>query len=71
MAHTSLSMNVPRGNQGAPTLNDKNGATNIYMMILDDHIQTRDHDYKMPESAEKGKEASKPPPPLHIEKTMG
>jgi hypothetical protein len=25
----------------------------------------------MPESAEKGKEASKPPPPLQIDKTMG
>jgi hypothetical protein len=41
------------------------------MMKSDTHIQTRAHDYRMSESSEKGKEASNPPPPLHIEKTVG
>jgi hypothetical protein len=71
MAQASSSTNVPGGNQGAPMLNANNGATNVYMMRSDAHLQTRAHDYGMSESAEKGKEASNPPPPLHIEKTMG
>jgi hypothetical protein len=41
------------------------------MMRVDAHLQTRAHDYRMPESAEKGKEAPDPLPPLHIKKTMG
>jgi hypothetical protein len=51
--------------------NTNNGATNIYMMKSEAHLQTRAHNYGMPESVEKGKEASNPLPPLQIEKTMG
>jgi hypothetical protein len=54
-----------------PWINANNGATNVYMMRSYAHLQTRAHDYRMPESADKGKEASNPPPPLHIENIVG
>jgi hypothetical protein len=41
------------------------------MMNVDAHLSTRTHDYGMPESVEKGKEASNPLNPLQIEKTVG
>jgi hypothetical protein len=34
-------------------------------------IATRTHDYEMPNTYEKGKEAKSPPLPLQIEKTLG
>jgi hypothetical protein len=43
---------------------------NIYMMKGDAYIDTRAHDYRMLESIEKDKEATNPPVPLQIEKTM-
>jgi hypothetical protein len=51
--------------------NTNNGATNIYMMKFEANLQTRAHNYGMPESVEKGKEASNPLTPLQIEKTVG
>jgi hypothetical protein len=45
MAQASSSTNLPRGNQGAPTLNANTGATNVYMMRSYAHLQTRAHDY--------------------------
>jgi hypothetical protein len=48
MAQDSALMNVPGENQGSPTLNANNGATKIYMMRSDSHLQTRAHDYGMP-----------------------
>jgi hypothetical protein len=71
MAHASSSMNAPGGNHGAPILNNNNGAANVYMLRSDAHLQTMPHDYGMIESVDKGKYASNPPPPLHIERTMG
>jgi hypothetical protein len=71
LAQASSSTNVPGGNQGAPMPNTNNGATNVYMMKSEAHLQTRAHNYGMPESVEKGKEASNPLPPLQIEKTVG
>jgi hypothetical protein len=41
------------------------------MMRYYAHLQTRDHDYGMLEFADKGKEASNPPPSLHINKIVG
>jgi hypothetical protein len=41
------------------------------MMKVEAHLSTRAHDYGMPESVEKGKEASNPLTPLQIEKTVG
>jgi hypothetical protein len=35
------------------------------------HLQTKAHYYGMSESTDKGKEASNPPPPLHIENIVG
>jgi hypothetical protein len=36
--------------------NANNGAANMYMMKFEANMQTRDHNYRMPESTEKGKE---------------
>jgi hypothetical protein len=41
------------------------------MLKGDAHIATRTHDYGMPNTSEKGKEAKNPSIPLHIEKTLG
>jgi hypothetical protein len=41
------------------------------MLKGDSHIATRMHDYGMPNTSEKGKEAKNPPLPLQIEKTLG
>jgi hypothetical protein len=41
------------------------------MMRSDAHLHTIAHNYRMPESVEKGKEASNSSPPLQIEKTVG
>jgi hypothetical protein len=71
MVQSSSSTNAPGGNQVSPTPNANNEATNIYMMKSNDHLQTRDHNYGIPESAEKGKEASNPSNPLQIENTLG
>jgi hypothetical protein len=62
-------MNVPGGNHRG--LNANNGVANVYMMKSEPNIQTKDHNYGMSESVEKGKEASNPLPPLQIENTVG
>jgi hypothetical protein len=59
------------GSQGPPTSTGNTSATNVYMLKGDTHIETRTQDYRMSESVEKGKEATNPPVPLQIEKTMG
>jgi hypothetical protein len=41
------------------------------MLKGDAHIATRTHDYRMPNTSEKGKEAENPYVPLQIEKTLG
>jgi hypothetical protein len=71
LAQDSSSTNTPGGNKGSPTLNVKKRATNIYMMKSKANLQTKAHNYGMPESFEKGKEASNPLSPLQIENTMG
>jgi len=43
---------------------------NVYMMKGDSYLETIAHDYRMPEFVEKGKEATNPTVPLHIEKTL-
>jgi len=67
MAQASSSVNTPWGNQRDPVLNGNNRAANVYMMRSDVDIQTKAHDYRMLESADKGKEASNPSPTLHID----
>lgn len=71
MAQASLSMNALGGNQGALVPNANNIATNIYMMRSYVHLQSRSHNYIMPEFVEKGKEASNPLHPLQIENIVG
>jgi hypothetical protein len=44
MSQASSSTNAPGGNQGAPTPNANNGATNVYMMRSYAHLQTKAHD---------------------------
>jgi hypothetical protein len=41
------------------------------MLKGDAHIPTREHDYRMSESAQKGKEVINPYVPLQIERMMG
>jgi hypothetical protein len=41
------------------------------MLKGDAYIETRAHDYEMPNTAEKGKAYENPSVPLQIEKTMG
>jgi hypothetical protein len=64
-------MSVEGGSQGPPTSSSNPSSTNVYMMKGDAYISTRVHDYGMPRSSEKNKEAEIPPLPLHIEKTLG
>jgi hypothetical protein len=71
MAQSSSSTSAPRGSQGTPTPNNYKGTANIYMMKFKTNLSTRDHKYGMPESVEKGKQASNPLIPLQIENKVG
>jgi hypothetical protein len=71
MAQASTSSSVEGGSQGPPASTGNTSVANVYMLKGDAHIATRTQDYRMSESAEKGKEATNPPVPLQIEKTMG
>jgi hypothetical protein len=68
---TQASTSADGGSQGPPPSSSNPSATNVYMMKGDTYIAPRAHNYGMSESAEKGKETTNPPIPLHIEKTMG
>jgi hypothetical protein len=68
---TQASSSADGGSQGPPASSSNPSVVNVYMMKGDAYIATRAHDYRMSESAEKGKEATNPPVPLQIEKTMG
>jgi hypothetical protein len=70
MAQASTSTSTEGGSQGPPPTNN-NPTTNIYMMNVEAHLETRARDYEMPESTEKGKEATNPSNPLQIEKALG
>jgi hypothetical protein len=69
MTQGSSSANV--GSLGPPTSSNNPLVANVYMMKGDSYIETRAHDYIMLESAKKGKESTKPPIPLQIERMMG
>jgi hypothetical protein len=69
MTQTSSSMDGD--SQGPPPYSSNPSPVNIYMMKGDTYIEARAHNYKMPEFAEKCKEATNSPVPLQIEKTMG
>jgi len=56
---------------GSPAPTSNNPDVNIYMMKSNANLSTKTYDYGMPESVDKGKEASNPLTPLQIEKTVG
>jgi hypothetical protein len=68
---TQASSSTDGGSQGPPPSSSNPSSMNAYMMKGDAHIETREHDYEIPNTSDKGKEAENPPLPLHIEKTLG
>jgi hypothetical protein len=68
---TQASSSADGGSQGPPPSSSNPSSVNVYMMKGDAYIATRAHDYRMPETSEKGKEVVNPSVPLQIEKTMG
>ena len=68
---TQASLSTEGGSQGHPPSLSNPSSANVYMLKGDAHIATRTHDYKMPNTSEKGKEAENPPLPLQIENTLG
>jgi hypothetical protein len=55
-----------------PLLSSSNSSSaNMYMMKGDAYISTREHDYGMPTTPKKRKEAKNPPLPLQIKKMLG
>jgi hypothetical protein len=68
---TQASVSAEGGSQGPPPSLSNPSSMNVYMMKGDAYISTRAHDYRMPSSSEKSKEAEIPPLPLQIEKTLG
>jgi hypothetical protein len=68
---TQASSSMDGGSQGPPPSSSNPSSVNVYMLKGDAHIATRTHDYGMPNTSEKGKEAENPPLPLQIEKTLG
>jgi hypothetical protein len=67
---TQASSSVDGGSQGPPPYSSNPSITNVYMLKGDSNIATRAHNYEMPETAEKGKEAVNPSVPLNMEKRI-
>jgi hypothetical protein len=67
---TQASENTNGGSQGPPSSSNPS-TLNVYMLKGEAHIATRAHDYRVPSTVEKGKEAENPSVPLQIERTMG
>lgn len=65
------SANMDGGSQGPPSSFSNPSTSNIYMLKGESHIATREHDYRMPSTVEKGKKFKNPYVPLQIERTMG
>jgi hypothetical protein len=61
---TQASPSTDGGSQGPPPYSSNSLSTNVYMMKGDAYISTRAHDYGMPNTSEKSKEAENPPLPL-------
>jgi hypothetical protein len=57
--------------QGAPPSLSNTSSINVYMMKGSIDLTTRTHDYRMPNTSEKGREAENPSLPLHIENMLG
>jgi hypothetical protein len=61
---TQASSSADGGSQGTPPSFSNSLAVNSYMLKGDTHITTRAHNYRMPNTTEKGKEAENPSVPL-------
>jgi hypothetical protein len=68
---TQASSSAKGGSQGPPSSLSNHLSANVYMMKGSIEIETRTHNYGMPNTSEKGKEAENPSLPLHIENTLG
>jgi hypothetical protein len=64
-------MNADGGSQGPHSSSSNPSILNVYMVKDDAHIPPRAHDYGIPSTGEKGKEAENPYVPLQIDRTMG
>jgi hypothetical protein len=71
MDQASTYSSAEGGSQGPPASTGNTLVANVYMLKGDAHIEIRTRYYEMSKSNEKGKEATNPLVPLHIEKTMG
>ena len=60
MAQASTSSSTEGDSQGPPMSTGNTSATNVYMLKGDTHIATRARDYRMSDSAKKGKETTNP-----------
>jgi hypothetical protein len=58
------SANADGGYQGPPSSSSNPSTSNVYMLKVESHIATREHDYEMSSTAEKGKEFKNPSIPL-------
>jgi hypothetical protein len=68
---TQASLSADGGSQGPPASSSNPLVVNVYMMKGDSYIATRAHDYGIPESAKKGKEAINSTVSLQIKNTSG
>jgi hypothetical protein len=67
---TQASLSTDGGSEGPPLSSSNTSSANVYMMKGDAYILTRVHDYRIPNTSEKSKEAKNPPLPLQIENTL-
>jgi hypothetical protein len=68
---TQAFANADGGSQGPPLSSSNPLTSNVYMLKGEAHIATRAHDYRMPSTVEKGKEAENLFVPLQIKRMMG
>jgi hypothetical protein len=61
---SQASSRVEGASQGPPPSSSNPSSINVYMMKGSIDIETRTHDYRMPNTSEKGKEAKNPSLPL-------
>jgi hypothetical protein len=61
---TQASSSTEGGSQGPPSSSSNPSSMKVYMMKGRVDIATRTHDYRMPNTSKKGKEAKNPSLPL-------
>jgi hypothetical protein len=68
---TQASSSTDGGSQGPPPSSSNPWVVKFYLMKGDNYIETRAHDYEIPKTNEKGKEAISSSIPLWIDNMMG